>query len=531
MMSLRKIIRTGLILFFGSLICQDSGRSEGPAPAQALPAPADKPRVTASFETTVLLEPLRPDGCVDYVAVLNQRMSKGVTLENNAAIPLLRVTGSKILGKHAERYCEMLGIPLVPQEGVIKPTEFEVPQGQLELRETRRNEFDFVISHPWKASEYPVLARWLNQHESQLDSIAQAAEKSHFYTPLIPEDVNHPSVISILLPQAQVMRDLSWWISIRCMFRLEQGQLRDAIADVRTLHHLARLQGQGQTLIEGIVSLAIEGIARTAAKQILLSSDLTPELAAELQREVGSWSQLVSPADTMDAGDRWMFLDSVCGLARDPEVLVLDDEKSQAELRKLALVNGAIDEALKVGNRRFDKIVFALRLKTPAQRWTALQQIAAEIQQLQRSLPSKSTVFTYFLGSSKSQGQLLGEMMIACAMPAFSQVELFSEKSQSNTDLLKVAIAIRRYQLDQGEYPQSLVSLIPKYLSVLPVDRMTGEPLRYYNGGSAFRISSSGQDGVEEVDLSQPLPAEPPRRTSDDLVLEFELPLEPAPRR
>lgn len=533
MMSLRKIVRTSLVLSFGTLIGVSSGRSDDPEPEVEIPpvVKAVIPRITVSPETTVLLKPLRSDGGVDYVADLNQRMSSGVTPDNNAAVPLLRVTGSKILGKHAEQYCQMLGIPLVPPEGVTSPQEFEVPPKQFELRETRMNEYDFVFSHPWKASEYPVMARWLDQHATQLELVEQAAEKSHFYTPLISDDVNCPSVLTTLLPQAQSMRDICRWVSMRCMFRLEQGRLQEAIADVRRIHRLAQLQGQGQTLIEGLVSFAIETHARRAAIQILQSSALTPELASELQQEVESWTPLVTVADKMDVAERWMFLDSVCGLARDPQILVLDDVESQAQLRKLALVDGVIDEALKLGNRRYSEIVAALRFETPAQRWNAIQKIEGQIQLLRKKHSAPRSLLTFYLGSSTTKGQLLGELMLVFSLPAFSQFEVASERSLSNKGLLKVGIAVRRFHLQEGKLPKSLDSLSPKYLTSLPVDRMTGEPLRYFQDGSVFRISCSGQDGVFEDDLSQPIPAEPPVKTSDDLVLEIQLPEEDVHRR
>src|SRR5690349_10746497 len=40
-------------------------------------------------ETTFFSGPLRKDGTVDYVAAINEELGRGVTRENNAAIPLL----------------------------------------------------------------------------------------------------------------------------------------------------------------------------------------------------------------------------------------------------------------------------------------------------------------------------------------------------------------------------------------------------------------------------------------------------------
>ena len=51
---------------------------------------ATKPAFTISKETTVVEGPLRKDGTIDYVKVINEILSKGVTKGNNAAVPLLQ---------------------------------------------------------------------------------------------------------------------------------------------------------------------------------------------------------------------------------------------------------------------------------------------------------------------------------------------------------------------------------------------------------------------------------------------------------
>ena len=59
--------------------------------------------VTISKETTYITEPLRPDGYPDYIAVLNQRGSKGVTPENNAVVPVFRAMGPKMVARGFSR--------------------------------------------------------------------------------------------------------------------------------------------------------------------------------------------------------------------------------------------------------------------------------------------------------------------------------------------------------------------------------------------------------------------------------------------
>ncbi len=57
--------------------------------------------ITISRETTYITGPLNEDGTVNYVAALDDRLSKGVTPENNAAPLLLRAWGADIIREPA----------------------------------------------------------------------------------------------------------------------------------------------------------------------------------------------------------------------------------------------------------------------------------------------------------------------------------------------------------------------------------------------------------------------------------------------
>ena len=73
---------------------------------------------TISKETTYITEPLRADGYPDYITALNQRASKGVTPENNAAVIFWKAMGSaKIAPKYREIFWQMLGISPIPEKG------------------------------------------------------------------------------------------------------------------------------------------------------------------------------------------------------------------------------------------------------------------------------------------------------------------------------------------------------------------------------------------------------------------------------
>ncbi len=71
-------------------------------------------------------------------------------------------------------------------------------------------------------------------------------------------------------------------------------------------------------------------------------------------------------------------------------------------------------------------------------------------------------------------------------------------KEQSTVDLARVAIALERFRLAHGGYPDSLDALAPAYLPSVPRDVVGGEPLHYRRDGERFILYSIGWNGVDD---------------------------------
>ena len=62
-----------------------------------------------------------------------------------------------------------------------------------------------------------------------------------------------------------------------------------------------------------------------------------------------------------------------------------------------------------------------------------------------------------------------------------------------------VAIALKRYRGQHGDYPKSLSALAPEYLDPVPPDFIDGQPLRYrVTDDGHFVLYSIGLDGVDD---------------------------------
>jgi hypothetical protein len=68
--------------------------------------------------------------------------------------------------------------------------------------------------------------------------------------------------------------------------------------------------------------------------------------------------------------------------------------------------------------------------------------------------------------------------------------------------LLAAELALRCYQSEKARPPARLAELVPNYLSQVPLDPFTGQPLVYRPQGTNWLLYSIGPDGVDDVGKS-----------------------------
>jgi hypothetical protein len=64
-------------------------------------------------------------------------------------------------------------------------------------------------------------------------------------------------------------------------------------------------------------------------------------------------------------------------------------------------------------------------------------------------------------------------------LPALGRAAEKFAQAQSSVDLARVACALERYRLANGQFPETLAALAPKFIVSLPHDIINGQPLKY----------------------------------------------------
>jgi hypothetical protein len=297
---------------------------------------------------------------------------------------------------------------------------------------------------------------------------------------------------------------------------LHRGDTASAVKNLRAMIALVEALRDERLVISELVRMAIAQMTLPVNWEILQSTNVTDDQLAELQRD-------------------WTSLDFIRG---DENALAMDHATAEITLKKWRSSNAVLQNyinnwfTLAEPSKRIN-IFDRAKLGTQIFRWrywwsypdelqlmkgcqifletariaetnysllTALREQESKVKKLDINTNSAGSL--YFSDVNKID---LHSMMSASvfSLSGFLNRAMRSEAAKQMTI---TAIALKRYQLKHGNYPPNLDSLVPEFVSSIPLDPVDGQALRYRrNADGTFLLYSIGEDGVD--DGGDPRPA------------------------
>jgi len=495
-------------------------KSEKSAGEKGSTAAAQKPvvRVTISKETTYITEPLRPDGYPDYVAALNQRASKGVTPENNAAVLFWKAMGpSKIDEKDRKKCFAMLGIEPLPEKGdyfidyddFLKKKQGDNPSSVIPPSDgcdPLQDQYNTAQERPWSKEEFPEVYQWLAANEKPLATLTEASKRPRFYNPA----VSNTWLVTDALPLALISQSRSGTRALRAraMLRIHDGKADEAWEDLLTCHRLGRLFGQGMTVVEALVSIAIDGMmACEGDHQLLEHARLTAVQIAKMRQELERLPPLPKMADKIDLGERFYSIESIIKIARYGLASLNDMESRKKPNGVLDSLMCSIDAAtidgdiiLRISNSWCDRLGDAFRKPTRAERKAAMDKISEDIKKIETLAKDwKSSAILTLSNPREARSRQMGQMFSVLWMPGLLQTVNAEDRGAMSFELDKLAFALAAYRVDHGSYPAKLEDLKPKYVAEVPKDIFANDgPLHYEVKDGGYLLYSVGINGRDD---------------------------------
>jgi hypothetical protein len=82
------------------------------------------------------------------------------------------------------------------------------------------------------------------------------------------------------------------------------------------------------------------------------------------------------------------------------------------------------------------------------------------------------------------------DQSVFCPGPALERVMDSGDHFNSGLGLTELAVALRRFRLEHGQYPEALSALVPRYVPSVPIDALTGKAPVYSRQGAGFRLQA-----------------------------------------
>jgi len=250
-------------------------------------------------DTTVITEPLREDGTVDYVKAIDDLHAIGVTPENNGCVLIVRAFGPDFYGSDQSEALNRLGIPEFPSNGeyIIGLYDHLRECGASEAQ--AENVSDFADSEPWSDEDHPEISQWLSLYDKQIDMIVEASFRPRFYSPLMAPK-SHNVVLEIRLPMINQISYVVEALACRSMMRCGSGNIEGAMKDVMAILRFSRHYDDHPLFAGRFRSFVIATTATNLLHQILLSNHITAEQIEKYRMEYHRILKISSTVEMYD---------------------------------------------------------------------------------------------------------------------------------------------------------------------------------------------------------------------------------------
>lgn len=342
-----------------------------------------------------------------------------------------------------------------------------------------------------KTNEFPVAPQMqppaadvllaLSKYDAAVEELRQAAALPESRFPL-KYDNEYPA--TIYLPHLSALKQCSQVLELRAVAELQNGQSDKALADVKLMLRLVDSIRTEPFLISHLVRIAMLNLALQPVWEGLQDHKWSDPQLVELNQELGRLDILADYEFSM-RGERVLSMANIEYLRRTRNFgLFSDGENSSSGFSKAAF--HLIPNSFFYQNE--------LAIARGIQEWFLP---VADVEQHIVS-PKKMELAATNIDKMRdhwSPNTVLAAMML----PGLERSSQRFAYTQSSVDMARVACALERFRLANGEYPEMLDALQPRFIDSLPHDVIGGQPLIYRRTGNGqFALYSVGWNGTDD---------------------------------
>jgi hypothetical protein len=357
-------------------------------------------------------------------------------------------------------------------------------------------------SEPLSSEDQQLLSAYLKLNEAALAKAGEAAALPQSRYPL---DLTCGSYT--LLPHLSKIKELARLEEYKALVAARAGNASEAAACVGNILGIAQTLDEEPLLISQLVRIACLSIACRTLECILNSTSLG---AKDLQKLADSLAtaQEKQPMVRALVGERAMYAPVF--------------RMSWAEIKRMADL-GAPESSAGPARPLPGQSPWLVRASGFLERDLNyfLDAIQTNIDFARKTFPESLQV-TNVNPKIEQEAIRMKFILSSMVLPAMNRVIVKEAESQAHLRLAFTAVTVERFRLANKRLPSSLEELAPKFLSEVPLDPFTGQPLRYKQLPKGYVIYSLDKDGRDDGGKEKPANRKSTDRSSYDITFTVE---------
>ncbi len=313
----------------------------------------------------------------------------------------------------------------------------------------------------------------------------------------------HPPLVGALLSHLTPLRQLAWLLAADVSRAVQAGDGDTALADGVAILGLARHADEQTTLINGMVRVSLQELAYRSIQEVMATR---PDIWSDDQlRDLahGLASIEMAPEDWYN-GERLWFYDFLQraytddgrggGQVTHEGAGHLIDYSGESDL----IDPVSLESITLLASLPAASVLVAPRAEMRQKYDSFIDHAISETHQPLWQRDDTKTLEAMALEMHESTMQHIRYLPLTIMLPATTSSRYAIETERGERDGVLVGIALELYRREHGDWPGALEALVPTYLPSVPVDRLTGEPVRYRVSDSRPVVYSIGVDGDDD---------------------------------
>lgn len=308
----------------------------------------------------------------------------------------------------------------------------------------------------------------LAKYDAPIAELRQAAALPESRFPLTYLSENPAA---ILLPHLAALKACGQTLALRASAELELGQTEEALADTLLILRLTESVRTEPVLISHLVRIALVQILLRPVYDGLVDRKWSE---AQLKTLDAALAKMDLPADYLYAlrGERTLGMGSLDFIRRSRDMSVLNDFQNLPSAPRPAKTWRWLSHLIVPDGFFYQNELMMARLHQqfmlPMVDATNHVVTPANVHALQRDADAE-------LMTRWSPYKIFARLLFPALEPAAKNFTY----GQASLDLARIAIALERFRLARGSFPDSLEQLAPQILENIPHDIIKGGPLKY----------------------------------------------------